>query len=85
MDGSRNVGMATYGAGAKQNYASGPATNSAGPHSSNLANKLDPRVDSDADGSRNMGAATYGAGGAQNTTGNFDGNTTGTLGGNNNY
>jgi hypothetical protein len=28
----------------------------AGPHSSNIANKVDPRVDSDLDGSRNMGA-----------------------------
>lgn len=28
----------------------------AGPHSSNMENKLDPRVDSDMDGSRNMGA-----------------------------
>lgn len=29
----------------------------AGPHDSKLANKMDPRVDSDLDGSRNMGAA----------------------------
>ncbi|KAE8453947.1 hypothetical protein EG329_007723 [Mollisiaceae sp. DMI_Dod_QoI] len=33
-------------------------TTTAGPHSSNLANKVDPRVDSDLDGSRNLGAAT---------------------------
>jgi len=33
-------------------------TTTAGPHSSNLANKIDPRVDSDRDGSRNLGAAT---------------------------
>lgn len=30
----------------------------AGPHNSNLENKLDPRVDSDMDGSRNLGSAT---------------------------
>jgi len=50
-------------------------TTTAGPHSSNMANKLDPRVDSDLDGSRNMGAtsatttAGYGSGltGAHNT------------------
>lgn len=34
------------------------ATTTAGPHSSNVANKLDPRIDSDMDGSRNMGAAS---------------------------
>lgn len=32
------------------------APNTAGPHSSDMANKLDPRVDSDLDGSRNLGA-----------------------------
>ncbi|KFA76791.1 hypothetical protein S40288_09156, partial [Stachybotrys chartarum IBT 40288] len=34
----------------------GPATHTDGPHSSNMANKADPRVDSDRDYSRNMGA-----------------------------
>ncbi|KAI9877958.1 MAG: hypothetical protein M1830_002365 [Pleopsidium flavum] len=33
-----------------------------GPHSSNLANKADPRVDSDLDGSRGLGRGTTGAG-----------------------
>ncbi|KIV79768.1 hypothetical protein PV11_07312 [Exophiala sideris] len=33
----------------------GPARNTAGPHRSNVANKLDPRVDSDLDGSRTIG------------------------------
>ncbi|RYO81756.1 hypothetical protein DL762_006945 [Monosporascus cannonballus] len=33
----------------------GPASNTAGPHSSNMANKLDPRVDSDLDGSKTVG------------------------------
>ena len=32
-----------------------PSSTSAGPHSSNLANKADPRVDSDLDGSRGLG------------------------------
>jgi hypothetical protein len=32
------------------------APNTAGPHASDMANKLDPRVDSDLDGSRNLGA-----------------------------
>lgn len=34
----------------------------AGPHSSDLGNKLDPRVDSDRDGSRNLGARGTGTG-----------------------
>ncbi|KAI9849355.1 MAG: hypothetical protein M1838_000190 [Thelocarpon superellum] len=34
----------------------GPAPKTAGPHSSDLLNKLDPRVDSDLDGSRTMGS-----------------------------
>ena len=33
----------------------GPAHNTAGPHSSDMANKLDPRVDSDLDGSKTLG------------------------------
>lgn len=45
-------------------------TGTSGPHSSNLENKMDPRVDSDRDGSRNMGAATgHGAGYGSGTTG----------------
>jgi len=57
----------------------------AGPHSSNLANKVDPRVDSDMDGSRNMGAAhtgtTGGLTGTHGTTGGLTGthNNTGGL------
>jgi len=45
-------------------------------HSSDVANKLDPRVDSDLDGSRNMGAATTRRTGTSVTgtgaTGNFN-------------
>merc|ERR1711879_800216 len=33
----------------------GPASKTAGPHSSDMANKIDPRVDSDLDGSKTMG------------------------------
>jgi len=63
----------------------------AGPHTSNMANKLDPRVDSDMDGSRNMGAAgsmgtgstgtTTGTGYGGTHTGNSMGTATGTSGG----
>ncbi|KAI0421389.1 hypothetical protein F5X98DRAFT_271642 [Xylaria grammica] len=43
-------------------YAPGPATNTAGPHKSDMMNKADPRVDSDLDGSRTYGGnKTYGA------------------------
>jgi hypothetical protein len=42
----------------------GSGTTTAGPHGSNLANKADPRVDSDLDGSRTVGNT----GGVSNTT-----------------
>ncbi|EHK97833.1 hypothetical protein M7I_6416 [Glarea lozoyensis 74030] len=38
------------------NLGSGTSSSTAGPHSSNLANRADPRVDSDLDGSRTTGA-----------------------------
>ncbi|KAL8782515.1 MAG: hypothetical protein Q9213_005318 [Squamulea squamosa] len=51
----------------------------AGPHSSNMGNKMDPRVDSDRDGSRNMGATGTGYG--SNTTGSgYGSSNTGTTG-----
>ncbi|KAN0108731.1 hypothetical protein V8E51_008473 [Hyaloscypha variabilis] len=55
----------------------------AGPHSSNIANKLDPTVDSDLDGSRNLGAASTQrtAGYSGTTTGNHAHHNTGTTGG----
>lgn len=43
-------------------YATGAT--GVGPHSSSLANKADPRVDSDLDGSRGVGKSTTGATGA---------------------
>lgn len=45
----------------------------AGPHSSNLENKLDPRVDSDRDGSRNFGASSGGYGTTHTGTGHGSG------------
>ncbi|KAF2397373.1 hypothetical protein EJ06DRAFT_457368, partial [Trichodelitschia bisporula] len=74
MDGSRNAGASTYGPGAHNTSTGtsagyGASSNTAGPHDSNIANKLDPRVDSDRDGSRNAGAAAYGPGGHQTAGG----------------
>merc|ERR1711964_551129 len=67
----------TTGAG----YGNDPRSTNAGPHSSNLMNSADPRVDSDRDGSRNMGAAsntgygstTAGTHGTHGTTGTHGG------------
>jgi hypothetical protein len=65
-DGSRNLGAAsnTRGTGTTGGFSGAgtgvtntTASTNAGPHSSNIANKLDPRFDSDRDGSRNLGAA----------------------------
>ena len=66
------LGSATHG-------THGHHSTTAGPHSSNLANKADPRVDSDRDGSRNMGAAQPGYGTSGTSTGLGSGydNTTG--------
>ena len=50
----------------------GNTQGTAGPHSSNLANKADPRVDSDLDGSRTVGAGnTTSAGYGSSTSGAF--------------
>lgn len=56
----------------------GTHNTTAGPHSSNLANKVDPRVDSDRDGSRNMGAATGNTGASAYTSNTNTGYGTGT-------
>ncbi|VUC37459.1 unnamed protein product [Clonostachys rosea] len=62
---------------------SGPASKTDGPHSSNLLNKADPRVDSDRDASKNLGlnpqrdATTDTVGGTQRTTGTTHGDTLG--------
>ncbi|KAK5987171.1 hypothetical protein PT974_11289 [Cladobotryum mycophilum] len=88
--GAGTAGTGTHGAGThgtgthnqSANRTGGPTTKTDGPHSSNLANKMDPRVDSDRDYSKNMGmnpsgTATTGTG----TTGfNSQGRTSGTAG-----
>jgi hypothetical protein len=59
LDGRGNRHGATHGlTGASGSHAtpgSGTAQNTAGPHNSDLANKLDPRIDSDLDGSNTLG------------------------------
>lgn len=49
----------------------------AGPHSSNLENKVDPRVDSDRDGSRNLGATSSGQYGSGSTGSGYGSGTAG--------
>lgn len=64
LTGSHNTGTTGYGSGTSGAYPDSGVGESttAGPHSSNLANKADPRVDSDRDGSRGMGSNTHGSG-----------------------
>ncbi|KUJ15887.1 uncharacterized protein LY89DRAFT_540670, partial [Mollisia scopiformis] len=78
--GTGNTGYTGTGTGVTGTSGS---TTTAGPHSSNLANKVDPRVDSDMDGSRNMGAVTGNTGASAYTgnTSNTGYGTTGTTGG----
>lgn len=61
----------------------GSSNTTAGPHSSNLGNKADPRVDSDLDGSRGYGSSTntggYGSSTGSGLTGSRD--NTGTTSG----
>jgi len=64
----------TYGSNTGTGYGSNTGT--AGPHNSNVANKLDPRVDSDMDGSRRTGNTdTYGSDNYGSNTGTGYGNT----------
>jgi len=77
--GTTGTGYGTGTAGTTgTGYGTGPTgtgystSTNAGPHNSNVANKLDPRVDSDLDGSRNLGAASGTA-----TTGHTTHGTTG--------
>lgn len=48
-------GHGTHGAHGAQTAGTGPAPHTAGPHKSDMLNKLDPRVDSNLDGSQTMG------------------------------
>lgn len=86
LDGSRNLGAASGAAGnsaytGTSAHTAGHNTSSNhGPHNSNLANKADPRIDSDLDGSRNLGAASgtnsaYTAGNAGTGYGGTSGST----------
>jgi len=43
------------GSGTHATPGSGTAQNTAGPHNSDMMNKLDPRVDADLDGSKTIG------------------------------
>ena len=61
----RAVGGALGGASSGTTGSSGLTGShhgTSGPHSSNLENKMDPRVDSDRDGSRTAGSTGYGSG-----------------------
>lgn len=61
--GGNSTGSGMTGSGMTGHHSN----TTAGPHGSNIGNKMDPRVDSDLDGSRNMGARDTGYG--SNTTG----------------
>jgi hypothetical protein len=77
LTGGHNTTHSTGTTGAFGSSHTGGSTN-AGPHSSNLANKADPLVDSDLDGSRNMGAR--GTGHTGGLTGGHNTHSTGTTG-----
>lgn len=53
-------GLGTQGLGTQgtefDTRRTGPAPNTAGPHKSDMMNKMDPRIDSDLDGSKTLGA-----------------------------
>ena len=61
---SNTTSSSNYPSGQTGTYPAGGAVGSttAGPHSSNVANKADPRVDSDLDGSRTTGNTGLGSG-----------------------
>jgi len=89
LDGSRNMGLKSSGAttgagttGTTRTTGTGTGnTKTAGMHSSDMANKADPRIDSDLDGSRNMGLKSSGATHGTGTTGTTIGSgTTGHTG-----
>ncbi|KAI5462475.1 hypothetical protein BGZ63DRAFT_383905 [Mariannaea sp. PMI_226] len=49
-------GLGTQGSTTFESRGTGPAPSTAGPHKSDMMNKMDPRVDSDLDGSKTLGA-----------------------------
>lgn len=77
--GTTGAGYGSSGIGSTGTHGTtggyGTSSTTAGPHSSNVANKLDPRVDSDLDGSRNAGMNQH-----TNTAGGYGSSTTGTTG-----
>lgn len=75
--GDNTVGGGQYGAPGG-GYGS---TTTAGPHSSNLANKADPRVDSDLDGGRTVGHGQQGGYGSTTAGGYGSNQAYGTTGG----
>ncbi|KAL8871058.1 MAG: hypothetical protein Q9174_003037 [Haloplaca sp. 1 TL-2023] len=67
--------------GSSTGMGSGPGSTTAGPHSSGMANKADPRVDSDLDGRRGMETGSHGTtGGYGSSTGTGYGSNTGMTG-----
>ncbi|KAI9701206.1 MAG: hypothetical protein M1836_001875 [Candelina mexicana] len=73
-DAALGTGVAGAGLAEHERHGHGIASSTSGPHSSNLANRADPRVDSDLDGSRTTGSTGYGSstsglGSASGTTG----------------
>jgi hypothetical protein len=55
--GTHGIGSTGHSTGHTGAFGSGPgpASNTAGPHNSDMMNKVDPRVDSDLDGSKTVG------------------------------
>ena len=76
----RAVGGTLGGSSTGHTGHHGSSTTS-GPHTSNMENKLDPRVDSDRDGSRNLGATGTGIGTGTGTGGYGSGTGIGAPGG----
>ncbi|KAK0611274.1 hypothetical protein B0T14DRAFT_530071 [Immersiella caudata] len=60
MTSAAAAGSAGYGAGNANIHRAGAPEGTYGPHSSRMANALDPRVDSDRDGRGSMGTASSG-------------------------
>lgn len=75
--GGNSTGSGMTGSGMTGHHSN----TTAGPHGSNMGNKMDPRVDSDRDGSRGYGSNTTGTGSSHApVTSGYGSNTTGTTG-----
>jgi hypothetical protein len=71
--GTTGYGSNTANTGAYGSSGPGPAPNTAGPHKSDMVNKLDPRVDSDLDNSKTIGGnKTYQSGTHDSSLANKD-------------